>query len=239
MATFDEMSYSDVRPACTFVLDPRKTALVIVDVQYSNCSRDYGMGKRLKEQSEEEIKKAGYDPTALQYRYDRIENVLLPKLSNLLDFFRENKLKVIHVTLGSQRADFDDISPHIRTPMEWANNRKGEREHEILNEIKPAADEFLVNKTTNGTFASTGIDSLLRTHGMKYVLIAGVTTEFCPGTTAREAADRGYSVVMLDDCCASLAESWHRIWMTQFQMFFGRVATSDEVVKELQSELTK
>ena len=239
MISLDDATYKDIRPSHIFKLEPKKTALIIVDVQYSNCSREHGMGKRLKEQSPQDVRQAGFEPSALLYRYDCIEKTVLPCLQKLLNCFRQNKLKVVHVTVGSQRQDFSDVSLNIRNAMEWANNRKGCREHNILDEVRPKAGEYVVNKTTSGAFASSGIDNLLRTLRVEYLVVCGVTTEFCPGTTAREAAERGYHVVMVDDCCASLVENWHRIWMVQFQMFFGRVSTADGIISELEASLRK
>jgi nicotinamidase-related amidase len=158
-------------------------------------------------------------------------------LQLILSFFRKHKLEIIYVTLFSQTEDFSDLPLNIRKHMQWANNWKGSPESEILSDIKPKDGEFVINKTTLGAFASSGIDTLLRTMGVDYILVAGVTTEFCPGTTAREAAERGYHVIMLEDCCASLAETWHRTWLTQFQLVFGRVATAREAMAELNLNL--
>ncbi len=237
MVKLEEATYRDIRPAYDFELQPRKTALVVVDVQYCNCSRQHGYGRRLSEQSPEEVRKAGFEPSGLLYRYDRIEKVVLPNLQKLLGFFREHKLKVVYVTIGSETEDFSDMPLFARNTMAWANNRIGCREHEILDEVKPLQGEYLVNKTTHGAFSSSGIDSLLRTIGAEYLVICGVSTEFCPGTTARQAAEKGYHVVMVEDCCAGLAEAWHRGWMVQFQMLFGRVSAMDDVIAELRHKL--
>src|SRR5579862_9166197 len=78
------------------ILEPSSTALVIVDMQYASAYRTTGLGRWLASQGR---------ANEGNYRFDRIENLLIPNITRLLDFFRENDLRRIFVRLGSQVRD--------------------------------------------------------------------------------------------------------------------------------------
>jgi nicotinamidase-related amidase len=110
----------------------------------------------------------------------------------------------------------------------------GSRDHEILDELKPVPGEHVLRKTTVGAFASTAIDSLLRSLDVDQLYMVGVSTNMCVETTAREAADRGYQVTLVEDACATTFEDLHQVTLRNFQRLFGRVAATDQVLAELQ-----
>ncbi len=215
----------------SFEIDPAKVALVVVDMQYATGSRKAGLGKRLTEEGK-------LDALARE-RFERIENVVVPNLQKMLTFFRENRLRVIYLTIGSETDDYTDAPPHMVRLFKGTNNRKGQLEHEIVEEVKPLPGEPVLNKTTIGAFASTGIDSLLRSMGVEYILFAGVSTNMCVGTTARDAADRGYHCLLIEDCCGAAQNEYHRWEIVNFQRLFGRVDSSDNVMAEIMRNLKR
>jgi isochorismate hydrolase len=101
--------------------------------------------------------------------------------------------------------------------------------------LEPRPDELVVNKTTYGTFNSTGLDHALRSLGITSLVVGGVVTNVCVETTARDAADRGYDVVVLDDGSAAFSPEIHEATLLSFQGPFGRVRTSDEVLALLEA----
>jgi nicotinamidase-related amidase len=210
--------------ATPFTLEPKKTALIPVDLQYATACRTTGLGKFLKEQGKEEW---------ARYRFDRIERVVIPNVLKLLAFFRKHQLRIIYLTVGSEMSDYSDYLPHRILFAKAVNNRVGEREHEILDEVKPRPGELVINKTTVSAFNSSGIDSVLRTMGIQYCLFAGVSTNMCVDGTARDGSDRGYHCIIVDDACGAAKEEYHHPAIMTFQRGFGRVNTTDEVIKEL------
>lgn len=208
----------------TFKLDPRRTALIIVDMQYATGSRHHGLGRQLLESGKLE---------EARWRFDRIENLAVPNIRRLLSFFRERGLPVIYLVIGAEREDFADMPRHMRALARSTNNRVGTREHEILDEIKPAPGELVLRKTTISAFTSTGLDTVLRALGITDLVFTGISTNMCVDTTARDAADRGYRCLLVEDACAAAKEEYHRFALLNFQRLFGRVATTDEVLAEL------
>ena len=106
-------------------------------------------------------------------------------------------------------------------------------------EVKPLPGEPVLNKTTISAFTSAGIDSLLRSMNIQYVLFSGVSTNMCVGTTARDAADRGYRCLLIEDCCGSAQNEYHRGEIVTFQRLFGRVDSSENVMKEIGRNLDR
>ena len=208
----------------SFSLEPASIVLVLIDLQYASACRTEGLGKRMIEQGTEHLTK---------WRFDRIEQMLLPNVKKLLAFFREQKLRILYVTLGSMMEDYSDAPEHMKNLFQMTNNHEGTREHEILDEIKPQAGEYVLNKTTIGAFNSTGIDNLLRMWGAEYLLFTGVSTNMCVDGTARDAADRGYRCILVEDALGGPKEEYHRAAIINWQRLYGRVNSTEEVIAEL------
>lgn len=200
------------------------TALLIVDMQNATGNRSMGLGKILAEQGTLD------DAT---YRFDRIEQVLIPNISRLSDAFRAAGAKVVYITYGANMPDASDVPEHIAGIVKATNNIAGQPEHEIVTELTPAPGELVVNKTTQGAFRSTGIDSHLKAMGIKSVVCVGVSTNNCVAMTAMEACDAQYSVVMVSDGTGTDSEEMQQATLTMLQRQWSRVMTTDEVIAEL------
>ena len=213
----------------TFTVESANTVLVLIDLQYASACRTTGLGKKMiNEEKRGDI---------VEWRFNRIEQLLLPNVKKLLSFFRQHKLKVLYVTAGSTMPDGSDAPSHMKALFKATNNYEGTREHEILDEIKPVAGEYIINKTTLSAFWSSGIRSLLHSIGAEYLLFTGVSTNMCVEGTARDAGDIGYKCVMVEDALAASQEELHRTALINFQRFYGRVASTDEILQELRQDL--
>jgi nicotinamidase-related amidase len=109
----------------------------------------------------------------------------------------------------------------------------------VLEPIKPLPSELVINKTTYSAFTSTGIDQTLRNMGITDLVFCGVGTNVCVESTARDASDRGYRCVMVEDACATYIEELHDATLLAFGLWFGRVKSADEVIKELEQGMRK
>jgi nicotinamidase-related amidase len=203
-----------------------RSILILVDVQYASGSRTEGLGRKLALQNRTDYGRE---------RFDRIEQTVVPNLRHLLAFFREQALPVLYLVIGSEHPDFLDVPEHMRKLVRETNNRVGTREHEILDELKPVQGELVLRKTTISAFSSTGIEALLRALGKDCLVFSGISTNMCVDSTAREAADRGFKCVLVEDCCGAAKMAYHDAALVTFQRLFGRVASSDEVMAELLS----
>lgn len=168
-------------------------ALVIIDMQ-----RDFlepgGFGDAL-----------GNDVMRLQ--------AIVPSLQTLLQTFRALNLPIFH-TLECHRPDLSDCPPSkinrgkgtLKIGDEGPMGRilvAGEPGNGIIPELAPLPGEIIIEKPGKGAFYATPFESHLKDKGITHLLITGVTTEVCVQTTMREANDRGYECLMVEDCTES------------------------------------
>ena len=211
-----------------FALETARIALVVVDMQYASGSRRHGLGRVLAERGQAELG---------AYRFDRIENVVVPTIQRVLAFFRRHDLRVVYLTVGSALPDFSDLLPHMRPFAESIGNTRGRHEHEILDELKPAEGDPVIAKTTMSAFHSSGLERLLRAWGVEQLLFTGVSTNSCVEGTARDAADRGFRCLIVEDGCGAASQRLHDASCENFARLLGRVASSADVVAEIERAL--
>jgi len=208
-----------------FELDPRTVALVVVDMQYASGSRDHGLGRNLKTRGQEGLG---------AYRFDRIERTVIPTIQRLLAAFRTRGLRLVYLTVGSELPDYSDLLPHMRAFAQSASNTRGNPEHEILDALAPRPGEAVLNKTTMSAFHSSGFERLVRTWGVEQLVFTGISTNSCVEGTARDAADRGFRCLLVEDGCGAASRALHEATCANFARLLGRVASSAEVLDELE-----
>jgi nicotinamidase-related amidase len=209
-----------------FEMAADSVALMIIDMQYLDAHRDYGLGVRLRDQY----------PDACEYYFGRVETEVVPNCAQLLQTFRRHGLRVIHVTYGPELQDGADLVSFRRDPLLPPGlYPPGSFEREILPELKPQPNELVINKTGRGAFNSTGIERALRNLRIESIVLTGVTTSSCVETTGRDAADRGFRVAIVEDATAELDAASHDATMRQFAMRFGRVWTTDEALEQVEA----
>jgi biuret amidohydrolase len=114
----------------------------------------------------------------------------------------------------------------------WAENPA----FAIRREIEPLPGETVVNKTTLSAFTSSNLELVLRQLGVTSLIFTGVSTNCCVETTARDAADRGFACVIVDEAAADYDADSHEAALRAFHFNFGRVArTAAEVMDAVQA----
>jgi len=113
---------------------------------------------------------------------------------------------------------------------------RGEDGHEIVPELEPQSNEIVIDKPGKGSFYATDLDLILRNQDIENLIVTGVTTEVCVQSTIREANDRGYDCLMLEDCVGSYFEEFQRVGVEMIKAqggIFGWVSDSDTFVSTL------
>lgn len=219
-----------------FAIVPERTALLLIDMQYLDAHRDYGLGKVLL---------AKFPDTA-RYYLDRLERLVIPQQRALLAFFRAHALRIVHITVGAHLPDNSDWVPLRRAADDRVERETGIRpavypvgsfEHSILSELQPQPGELIINKVSRSAFTSTGIDQILRNVGLDTLILAGVMTNSCVEMTARDAADRGYKCVVVEDACATLTQEMHEAVLKTFTFLYGKVQETEAVLAEIRRAL--
>jgi biuret amidohydrolase len=211
-----------------FEFDPATTALVIIDMQ-----RDFvepgGFGEAL-----------GNDVTFLRRTIAPIRRVL--------DAARRAGMLVIHTREG-HRPDLADLprNKKLRGQLKTGIGDvgpmgrilvRGERGHDIIDELKPASGEPVVDKPGKGAFHATDLDAMLKNRGISQLVVCGVTTEVCVHTTVREANDRGYDCLVLEDCVGSYFPEFQEVGIKMIKAqggIFGWVSDSKRFLDALET----
>ena len=213
------------------VLDPETTALVVIDMQ-----RDFleagGFGELL-----------GNDVS-------RLARVVEP-LAEVLSAARAAGMLVVHTREG-HRPDLSDCPPskRARGKLEIGIGSsgpkgrilvRGEEGHDIIDALSPRDGEVVIDKPGKGSFYATDLELVLRNHGVRSLIVTGVTTEVCVHTTVREANDRGFECLVLEDCVGSYFPEFHRVALEMICAqggIFGWVAPSSELLLSLHGVAT-
>ena len=199
--------------------DPAMSALVIIDMQYATAHPDGPLAHKMKAEGN----------SVTDWRFERIATNVIPNTKRLITAMRKAGGRVIYVTIGAALPDCSDAPTHMRGFFQSLGNYEGQRAHQIIDELAPEPGDPIVRKTSMGAFASTGLDHLLRSLNREYLFVTGVSTNMCVETTAREAADRGYAVTLVEDACAATDKELHEGALRNFSRFFGTVRSTNEV----------
>jgi biuret amidohydrolase len=214
-----------------FEVDWRRAALVVVDMQNYACNPDAGLAQMLSQRY----------PEIARYYLPRLTESAVPNTLRLLEGFRAVRGRVVFTRHGPLLADGSDMIERRRrrdaeslastgTPALW---HRGTFEHEVLAFLAPAAGELVIDKNTSSAFNSTGLEWLLRNMGVETLVLAGTATDMCVETTARDAADRGFNVILAEDAMVTFFEHHHRAALSSFARVFGQVWGSTQVLTAL------
>ena len=217
--------FYDLFPLRSFPsIEPGKTALLTIDLQYLDAHADGWIGR---------IASAAGRPEIMQERWDNI-NAILPNVRRCQDAFRAAGEEVIHVRVGYRTSDGRDAGKAFMPTADLEPVPRDARDDALLPEVAAQSDEMIFTKTSASVFSTTALNNVLKRMGITNLVFTGIVTEGCVELSARDAADEGYTVSLVSDACTSSTKELHEnalVRMTDGGFIASR--TTDEICEEL------
>jgi biuret amidohydrolase len=197
------------------------TALLIIDVQQAHC---HGPGRCGNDQD-------GADPQSVA-----------AKIAPVLMFARQAGFTVMFTRQG-HRPDLSDLpeTHRWRAERRYAESgiellRRGDARWQIVPELEPRPGEPIVDKPAMSSFFATDLDHILRRGGVRNLIVTGLYTDGSIQATLRDANDRGYECLLLEDCCAAIERDNHHATVRMLRLLcglYGSVSQSDKLLEVL------
>jgi nicotinamidase-related amidase len=202
------------------LVDPGHTALVVVDVQRDFCERGYAFDRL-------GVDISMYPP-------------MIGRLARLVEAARDAQVQVVYLQMTVLPGRVSESPAQIRFNLRLHLGNHGDVEplrytaegsegQEILDELAPQPGDLVVKKYRSSGFWGTNLDMLLRSNGIKSVVVTGVTTEGCVESTARDALFNDYYVVLAEDCVASDDRAQHEASLLLMRHRFD-IAVADQIL---------
>ncbi|MFC1995342.1 cysteine hydrolase family protein [Chloroflexota bacterium] len=202
-------------------VNPSHTALIVVDVQNDFCAEGGMMDRE------------GMDLS--------MTRAMVPRLVKFIDKARKVGLGAIIYIQNIYNAEsnyyLSDVwleqalrrrrGSYVDYPVCAKNSWNGD----FYGGIKPLPNEVIVNKHRFSAFQDTDLDLILRSKGIRTLIMSGIATNVCVETTSRVGFMKDYYIVFLKDCTATYSVEFHNNTLKTIDAFFGQVVDSNEVVQ--------
>jgi nicotinamidase-related amidase len=207
--------YENVEAPGDIILEPEKTALLVIDIQNTYL-----------QQKPDALENARWQPF-----FDRMNDVVIPNTARLIEHCRANGTEVIFARIACLKKDGGDRSLSQKKPgFNYLLLPKDQPDSQFVPQLEPNEDEITVLKTTDSALAGTNLRLILHNMAIENVVVAGIFTDQCISSTVRSLADESFNVVVVENCCAAATRDLHHHELEVINMIYCHVAEMDEVL---------
>ena len=193
-------------------VSPEEAALLVIDVQNDYCHSDGVLSK--------------------QGRNLRMVTEMVPRLQAFIKTCRSVQLPILFLrTIHYPWTDSPSWLRRLAAERRESVCRPETWGAEFYGEIRPTEGDVIVTKHRYSGFIGTNLDLILRSRGVRSLLIAGAATHLCVESTLRDAYMLNYYIVLLEACVADSDLALHRASLKNVARHFGTVTSSTDVVK--------
>jgi biuret amidohydrolase len=208
-------------------LDPKTTALLVIDVQNTYLERADRAALTT------EAQRAHFD--AWTPFHERMHGTVIPNIERLLARFRGADIECMYARIACVTWDGRDRSLSQKKPgFNYLLLPHLDEPSQIVPRLAPQGDEIVVTKTTDSALTGTNLRLMLTNMGIRTVVVAGIFTDQCISSTVRSLADESFDVVVLDDCCAAASNEIHVRELEIINMIYCHVMSHEELLGLMQ-----
>jgi len=196
------------------LLKPEETAHLIIDVQ-----KTYLEPKTNPEENAE-----------WQPFFNRMSDLVIPNIKNLISFFRNKKVENVFARIACHKESGIDRSLSQKKPgFNYLLLPKDTPSGQIVDDLKPESNDIVMMKTTDSALTGTNLRLILNNMGIKNVICTGIFTDQCVSSTVRSLVDESFNVIVVEDCCAAATEALHNHELEIINMIYCHVVNINEV----------
>jgi len=191
-------------------MDPRRTALLVVDMQKGILSKT-GSAHLMQTQK------------------------IIPGLRKIIELCRKQGVLIIFSRHSNEFANqvYRELRPYFFNQDGSPMVSKKSEFFQIIDDLGANPDDIFIDKDRSSPFYQTHLETILRSRKIENVVIAGVATNVCCEAAARDAYYRDFRVYMIEDCCTALSEEFHTVSLKTIKEYFGFTISSKEFSDEI------
>ena len=201
-------------------IDVTETALMVIDMQNYNVKDKTGIFSDVTKMVE--------------------ANQVIDNITKVIKAARQIGIPVFYVRTIRRKDGTDTWKPLITDLVLeglWPAAEKsaelfmeGTSGADFVDELRPAAEDYVIEKRRISSFYQTDLELLLRRRGINTIILTGVVTSGCVEAAGRDARDRDFNVIYIEDCCGDRTKEAHEFPFRNYFHRHGRVRTSEEVI---------
>ena len=208
--------YANAEEPADIHLDPKTTALLVIDVQSTYL----------------EDKDTAEETARWQPFYERMRDTVIPNNARMIAECRERGVEVIFARIACHKDDGRDRSLSQKKPgFNYLLLPKDRADSQVVPELEPQGDEIVVMKTTDSALTGTNLRMLLYNMGIEDVVVTGIFTDQCVSSSVRSLVDESFGVVVVEDCCAAATMELHHHELEIINMIYCHVVQFDEALE--------